>query len=390
MLVRSISPIHLIYLLLFTSIILYLLYHIIYNYIYRANNPLSINRYKFKHDGYIDYIPGLTNNWPINNVINHDIFNNNSTHCTAPAHIISSFNNDLTAYHVYPLYRAGNGLSYDVSTQRYIPKGLIIYCADIGSHVAHSIQFLYSLASAGYSVHSFDYRGFGKSKGNRGEISSYRQIITQVIEFTQSVKLLHQSYNSTNSLPVFIAGSGFGACIALCATIESNRLYNGIMLLSPAIQLSSLNSLDRFIIRSTAKIVPKTSYKQLYALDQLSRNLSVALHFAADPLIYRNAYTLHTLNELLELSHATKVIIPHIKLPFIVLHGLKDLIYNPVASRQLLMNSILVPPAMKRLIGLGRCFNDLLHESEHKIVFEYCIEWLDHRVNHRKLVNSLD
>jgi alpha-beta hydrolase superfamily lysophospholipase len=299
----------------------------------------------------------------------------------------------LRSYHIFPFYRPGNALLLDSQRNCFIPRAIVIYCPDIGLHSAHCMHLFYNLARLGYAVHSFDYPGFGESQGTRGNIQNYRNLIREVLEFALYARKMHENdkkIRNSESIRMYIGGSGFGACLAMCASIENSKLFSGLMLLSPAIQLDCLNSLQQSLIKALAPVFPRTNYGCLYKLDQLSRNLSVSNHFEYDPLIFKSKYNLHTLNELFQLSRAAKIIIPHLKLPFLVQHGLRDLIYSPLGSRLLLTNSNLVAAAMKRLIGLGRCWSELLHENEWEVVIQYCTEWLETTEIHYKLLNTMD
>jgi len=61
-----------------------------------------------------------------------------------------------------------------------------LYC-----HTNHSAHVAKELAANGYAVVGFDYRGFGKSEGERGEIESFSSLLEDCLLFIKSVEAIY-------------------------------------------------------------------------------------------------------------------------------------------------------------------------------------------------------
>ena len=79
-----------------------------------------------------------------------------------------------------------------------------------------------------------------------------------------------------------------------------------------------------------------------------------------------------------------------LRTPFLVQHGLRDLVCSPHGTRLLLQRSTLLSSFDKRLVVHSRSWHDLLHEAEWDKVVEMSVEWIMQRTEHLQQTTSLD
>lgn len=79
-----------------------------------------------------------------------------------------------------------------LSTYRYVtsdhPTGVIYIFNGLYYHTNHSAHVAKLFAESGYAVVGFDYRGYGKSEGERGEVESFESLLEDSMSFVKKVE----------------------------------------------------------------------------------------------------------------------------------------------------------------------------------------------------------
>jgi hypothetical protein len=100
--------------------------------------------------------------------------------------------------------------------------------------------------------------------------------------------------------------------------------------------------------------------------------------------------SLASIASLLSLLSHLSASLPTLSTPFLVQHGLRDLLCSPHGTRVLLQSSSLLSAFDKRLVVHSRSWHDLLHEAEGERAVELCMDWMEQRRQHRDQTQSLD
>jgi len=133
------------------------------------------------------------------------------------------------------------------------PRGVVLLFHGLNSHSNSFGHVAKRFAEAGMDVVAFDQKGFGKSQGKRGYISSYRQMIKTNFEFYAKVKDYYlkehdcvlgtpmdavgrSAEDGKTRIPVFLFGQSMGGLIALQMAAKLQKEIQGLMLLSPAVR----------------------------------------------------------------------------------------------------------------------------------------------------------
>lgn len=193
----------------------------------------------------------------------------------------------VRSYTILPFLRHGNGLSAP-----HKPRSILIWCADVHSHSAHSMHLAQHLALSGHAMMGIDYPGFGESRepfvkqSNRAstrnsEVDHWQMLVESVEQFMQDVA---KRFPST---PILIGGEGLGGSIALHIAIRHSnaatcRIGNaepihivGMVLVSPALHVH-LNWKQRLWISIASRVNPSMLVPALWPIDQISRNTAVS------------------------------------------------------------------------------------------------------------------
>ena len=117
--------------------------------------------------------------------------------------------------------------------------------------------------------------------------------------------------------------------------------------------------------------------------------LSSPADLSSDPLC-TSALSASHWSSLLSLLRYLSLSLPLLTTPFLVQHGLRDLITSPHGTRHLLHCTSHLSAFDKRLVVHSRSWHDLLHEAEWEKVVEMSVEWMMQRTEHMKQTVSLD
>ena len=170
-----------------------------------------------------------------------------------------------------------------------------------------------------------------------------------------------------------------------------------------------------------AALSPQTVLSSPFTFDQLSRNLRIverqphctdqhdpfpsnsarqsprltlrpilcSTDLSSDPLC-SSSLTASQWSSLLSLLRFLTQSLPRLTTPFLVQHGLRDLVSSPHGTRQLLQGSTGLGSFDKRLVVHSRSWHELLHEAEYEKVVEMSVEWIMQRTEHLTQTVSLD
>lgn len=151
----------------------------------------------------------------------------------------SSSSVQLRTYSVQPRPRIGNGFS-----DPHRVRALLIWVGDVPVGARHAAHLAHRCAGMGVAFCSMDHRGFGESEGPTGTVDSWQRMVDDQATFVayahsqQTAQNADEDSAGATPLPLFLAGMGFGATIALIlATRMGPARVAGLLLLSPAIQL---------------------------------------------------------------------------------------------------------------------------------------------------------
>ncbi|HMG32302.1 MAG TPA: lysophospholipase [Blastocatellia bacterium] len=254
------------------------------------------------------------------------------------------------------------------------PAGEVIIVHGFGEHSGRYTALTEHLVNAGYSVTAYDHRGHGRSEGLPGHVENfteYEKDLNHVIEWTGS-------RGSTADL--FLLAHSMGGLVSLRylsqGANKSRRLIRGAVISAPLIAVAIPVPQHKLIIgHVAAKLAPRLRLENEIDPTVLSRDASVGVAYAADPLVHRKVSARwfseagRAMNELVE--HASRI-----TAPLLILHGSADRLASVDATRALFPK---ITSGDKQLVILEGYYHELFNEPEKRELFKRVTIWLAER-----------
>ncbi len=196
----------------------------------------------------------------------------------------------------------------------------------LGAHGGWFIDMGNALSMRGLNVWVVDHRGFGRSKGQRGHITTYRRFLQDIDAVVDAV---HADFPGT---PLFLLGHSMGAIFALYYAAAHPAKLAGLLLLNPWIKDQSKVSPGTLLAVALLGMLKSSRHFQLAGGPEvMTGNPEAAQLLAADPYWVRaesaSFFWQITLMRIGVLRQAR-----HVTLPTLVLQAGQDKAVVPDAS----------------------------------------------------------
>ena len=164
-------------------------------------------------------------------------------------------------------------------------RGVVLLLVGLGDSVEKNGHVAAHLASKGFSVHGMDYPGYGHSQRDAATGSNYlpgmvrdwgTDVCGAVIHWASQVKTRYPE-----GMKMFVVGPSIGGSTALRVCIEAPHIFNGAVLLCPAIQHEGLAIL-KFLAPVIAFLFPRLPVGAIGDDDIGSKNLANAERITQD------------------------------------------------------------------------------------------------------------
>ncbi len=249
-------------------------------------------------------------------------------------------------------------------------KACVILVHGLGEHIGRYEHVGLALTQAGYVLTGYDLRGHGKSGGVRGHTPSYDALMNDIERF---LDLAARRYPS---LPRFLYGHSMGGNQVINFALRRQAELKGVIATGPWLKLAfeppaSKISLGKLMNR----IFP--AFIQASGLDTkaLSHDASVVQAYENDPLVH-NKISARLFVEIYQSGLWAFERAREFPLPLLLMHGGKDSLISPEASRQFAATAG-DKVALRIWDGL---FHEIHNEAEKAQVFAVMIAWLDERL----------
>ncbi|KAI5081028.1 hypothetical protein GOP47_0004211 [Adiantum capillus-veneris] len=245
------------------------------------------------------------------------------------------------------------------------------------------------LAQAGFAVFGVDYEGHGKSDGHlRCYITSFDDIVDDCIDFFQSIREKEEYKNKAS----FLLGESMGGVVALRIHRRQPNNWNGAILVAPMCNISEELKPSPMVVSilcklanvfPTWKVVPTRDIIETGFKDPLKR-----AEMRANPYTYQGKPRLKTGLELLNASLDMEQRMEEVTLPFLVLHGEKDVITDASVSKGLYESASSIDKSIIMYEGMwhGLLFGEPDNNIDH--VIRDIIAWLSKRCGNVGSVTS--
>ena len=249
------------------------------------------------------------------------------------------------------------------------PRAVIVLSHGFNSHSGYYLWAAEQLLASGLAVHAFDYRGRGKSDGERYYIESFS-------EYQSDLDLVVKLARSREpALPLFVLGHSAGGVIACNYVLDHQPEIAGLVCESfayrvpaPDFALAVLKGLSHLAPHAHVLNLPKKEF---------SRDPKVTQALIDDPLLADEVQPTRTVAEMVRADERLKRDFPLFKLPLLIIHGTRDTVTRPEGSQEFYDRAGSADKTLKLYDGY---FHDPLNDIGKEAVMADIRAWLEKRI----------
>ena len=248
-------------------------------------------------------------------------------------------------------------------------KGAVVIVHGFGEHCARYTHVAEKLAESGYSVHTFDLRGHGRSEGPRGFVRSFENYIKDLELFIGRVRLKERDK------PLFLLGHSMGGAIATLFSIKHGDGIDGIILSAALVENPENTSpFFLFVLSLLSKLFPTVGVVDEIKGSDLSRDPGMVERHDSDPLVYHKKMIARQAHEMSRAIKTIKDGSGAISVPILILHGTSDRVTDTKGSEELHESVSSPDKTLKTYEGFH---HEIMNEPERERVLSDIISWLD-------------
>jgi alpha-beta hydrolase superfamily lysophospholipase len=247
------------------------------------------------------------------------------------------------------------------------PKATIVLVHGISEHSARYRHVGEYLAAHGYTIHTMDLRGHGRSPGKR-------ILVHSINEHSQDVgALLARARQQAAGQPLFLLGHSMGGLVVVYYALTQSPELHGVILSGPALKLDGASPLLVAIGHLLAKVYPTLPMKTLDT-DGISRDPAVVQANKVDPLIYHEGVPAATALAMVKAVEQVQKQATAFHWPLLILQGTADRLVNPEGSKTFYAHAGSTDKTLRLYEGL---YHEVLNEPEKEQILAEVVEWLD-------------
>ncbi len=250
------------------------------------------------------------------------------------------------------------------------PRAVIAFVHGHGDHCRRYDDWFSQLCSRNFSVITFDYRGHGRSQGERGVIRRFDDLVMDVTVLVGHAKALFPG------IPVVLYGHSLGGTVVLSYILRSASKPALALVTSPWLLLNKHPGVFlSALIKIASRVIPSVTLETgLHSSDFLSvegfsenREKDPYLHNRISPGLF------------LEVEKEAKWLLTHlteVNIPLLVMQGKADQIMNVDGMRRI-FNRLTPKVSYVEWENAGHQLHNSDQSSE---VMDFIIDWIKQRI----------
>ncbi len=250
------------------------------------------------------------------------------------------------------------------------PKAVIILVHGMGGYSGRFFEMGPYLARSRFQVYAIEQRGHGESFSVKGHISNFKL-------YTQDLKALVEFAKKENpGKKVFIFGESMGGLITLDFSMHHQKLIDGIILQSPAIQdklpMTPAKKLSIFV---SSIFDPMRLYGSDFDAGMFTRDKVMAKRVDNDPLEVRK-FTAKFYQAILKTIIYVGMMPRRLKLPVFMQLAGHDLMISAEAAEKYFKK---IRSKDKTLKWYPEMYHAIYADKDREIIFKDIIDWMNQR-----------
>jgi alpha-beta hydrolase superfamily lysophospholipase len=206
------------------------------------------------------------------------------------------------------------------------PRGVVVLSHGFNSHSGYYLWAAEQLLASGLAVYALDYRGRGKSDGERYYIDKFSEYQS---DLDMTVKLAR---SREPGLPIFILGHSAGGVIACNYVLDNQKDIAGLICESFAYRVPAPD-FALAVLKGLSHLAPHAHVLNLPKKD-FSRDPKVVQALIDDPLLAHEVQPTKTVAEMVRADERLKRDFPLFTLPLLIIHGTRDVVTRPEGSKE--------------------------------------------------------
>jgi acylglycerol lipase len=225
------------------------------------------------------------------------------------------------------------------------------------------------LAQDGVATYALDFRGHGRSPGQRANIERMALVVDDLD------RLRTRAASGHPGRPVFLLGHSMGSLIAIEYALAHQPRLAGLILSGTAVDVSFVSPAQLAVARLLSAAAPRL---RMVAVDgtKISRDPAVVRAYDEDPLVYRGKAPARMVAEALTSARRSAGRLGKLTLPVLLLHGGADELALPSGAELVLQRAASADKTRKLYEGL---YHEVLNEPERDAVVGDLAAWITAR-----------
>lgn len=249
------------------------------------------------------------------------------------------------------------------------PRAVVVISHGFNSHGGQYAWVAEQLAAKGFAVYAHDYRGRGRSEGERFHVENVSEYVGDLVQVVAIAKARDPGVR------VYVLGHSAGGVIASSYCLDHQADIDGLICESFAFRVPAPD-IALQVIKGVSHVAPNVGVLKLKNAD-FSRDPAAVRAMDEDPLIHDETQPSITVAALQRADERLTKEIPTITLPVLIMHGTEDKATLPKGSQFFYDHAGSADKTLKLYEGH---YHDLLADLGKEGVLADIVGWIDARL----------
>jgi alpha-beta hydrolase superfamily lysophospholipase len=252
------------------------------------------------------------------------------------------------------------------------PRAIIVLSHGFNSHGGYYLWAAEQLLASGLAVYAPDYRGRGRSDGERYYVERFA-------DYQADLDLAIKTARGRDpGLEVFLLGHSAGGVVACNYVLDHQKEIAGLICESFAYQVPAPD-FALAVLKGLSHLAPHAHVLRL-PNKAFSRDPKVVQALNDDPLLANEVQPTKTVAEMVRTDERLKRDFPLFTLPLLIIHGTSDAVARPEGSKTFYSRATSADKTLKLYEGY---FHDPLNDIGKETVMADIRAWLEPRLGGR-------